>query len=130
MNYEDRDALDYAPGQGKESQHTITITDTGHENFNKVLMEMAAVHQKKNHDYASTADPLSNFILQAELTGQSVDMVFFNAIAIKAARLKELVGKGKSPKNESVNDTILDMANYAALWKSYRMRPGVADAPF
>lgn len=97
---------------------------TNNPHFDEVLEEMAAIHTKKNHDYANEEDPLANFLLQAEITGQSVNEVFFNAIAIKVARLRELVGKGKQPANESIDDTILDMAVYSALWKSYRMRVG------
>lgn len=100
----------------------MQVAKTGNTEYDQVLQEMAELHRSKNHDYANEDEPLANFILQAEITGLSVDMVFFNAISIKAARLKELVGKGKEPKNEAVEDTIMDMAVYSALWASWRKR--------
>lgn len=100
----------------------MQLPSTGNKDFDQVLVEMAELHRSKNHDYANDDEPLANFILQANITGMSVDMVFFNAIAIKVARLKELVGAGKEPKNESVNDTINDMAVYSALWSAWRKR--------
>lgn len=90
--------------------------------FDEVLNEMQDVHDKKNADYASDEDPFSNFTGVASATGLSVDMVFFTMIGIKVMRLKELVGVGKDPNFESVDDTILDLANYAAIWKAFRAR--------
>lgn len=95
---------------------------SGNPEFDAVLDQMALLHARKNKDYANKQEPLANFILQAEMTGLSVDMVFFNALAIKMARLKELVGFGKEPVNEATEDTILDMAVYATLWRTWRAR--------
>lgn len=102
----------------------MNIPSSGNPDFDKVLKWEAETHKAKNHDYANEEEPLANFLLQAEITGLDVDMVFFNAISIKVARLKELVGKGKEAKNESVEDTIGDLAVYAGLWKSWRQREG------
>ena len=38
---------------------------------------------------------------------------------VKIARLSELRGKGKTPNNESIADTHLDLATYATIWGSY-----------
>jgi hypothetical protein len=106
--------------------NTKTVTDTfpwtGHSYFDEVLVEMAEMHKRKNHDYANEGEPLANFFLQAQMTGLSVDMVFLNALAIKMARLKELVGSGKEPSNESIDDSIKDMGVYSGLWSAYRKR--------
>jgi len=90
--------------------------------FNEVLELMAEIHDKKNEDYASDKDPFSNFSGVAEMTGLETDKVFQVMIGIKMERLKQLVGTGKVPNNESVDDTILDLANYAAIWLAYRKR--------
>lgn len=98
---------------------------SGNKAFDDVVSQMLAVHRDKSHDYANQNNAYANFERQAGITNTSVDMVFFNAIAIKIARLTELVGNSKEPKNESIDDTILDLANYAAIWLSWRQR-----APF
>lgn len=90
--------------------------------FDAVLQQMEAVHDAKNEDYASGSNPYSNFEGSAAISGQSVDKVFQTMIGIKMERLKQLVGTGKVPNHESVDDSILDLANYAALWLSYRRK--------
>jgi hypothetical protein len=88
--------------------------------FDMLLHEMQALHAKKNHDYARDDDPYSNFSFAASVaegfTGE--DAVFATMIGIKLARLKELRGKGKEAQNESANDSLRDLAMYAALWAS------------
>lgn len=83
------------------------------------LDKMRAIHEAKNHDYASDADPLSNFRFAATVAGCSVDTVFRVLLGVKLARLDELL-KGKTPKHESIDDSLLDLSVYAALWASYR----------
>ncbi len=89
--------------------------------FDMLLDEMGQLHDLKNSDYASDGDPYSNFKFAAcvaeGFTG--VDAVFATMLGIKLARLRELKGKGKTPKNESVADSMRDLATYAALWASY-----------
>lgn len=89
--------------------------------FEQLLNDMRALHEKKNADYARSDDPLSNFKEAAGLAGCSVDTVFRVMIGIKLARLKELLASGKSPQNESVQDSRMDLTMYAALWTSYHM---------
>ncbi len=90
--------------------------------FTDVLGQMAEVHDRKNEDYAADDNPFSNFSGVAAMTGLETDKVFQVMIGIKMERLKQLVGTGKAPNNESVDDTILDLANYAAIWLAWRKR--------
>ena len=99
----------------------MPLASSGHKEFDQVLQDYVRMHKSKNHDYANDDEPLANFILQAEITGLSMDEVFFNMIAVKAARLKELI-TGKTPNNESMDDTIIDMGVYSALWAAWRKR--------
>ncbi len=62
----------------------------------------------------------SNFEKSAATAGSSVDTVFRVMIGIKLARIEELQ-KGKLPNHESLDDSLLDLACYAALWASYRL---------
>ena len=87
--------------------------------FDAHLARMAATHDAKNHDYASDTDPLSNFRFAALAAGTTMDTVFRVLIGVKLARLDELL-KGKDPKHESLDDSLLDLSVYAALWASSR----------
>lgn len=75
------------------------------------------MHDRKNADYANDSDPYSNFAFAADFATIPKLQVYLTLIGIKAARLIELA-KGKEPKNESLNDTLLDLAVYAALMAS------------
>jgi len=75
----------------------------------------------KAHDY-TTKDRYENFTRQTILTSwfsEEQDKVFVSIIAIKLARLASLLGQ-KEPKNESIQDTFIDLINYCALWGGYR----------
>jgi len=69
---------------------------------------------KKNKDYASQ-DSLSNFKTVASILNTSPEMVAATLIGVKLARLGVLLNSGKGPENESIMDSVLDMANYAFL---------------
>lgn len=88
-----------------------------------MLQRMAAIHDKKNEDYASAEDPFSNFRFAAQLVSMfsdPIDQVFACQIAIKLTRLSEL-SKGKTPKNEAIEDTELDLATYATIWGAMKL---------
>jgi hypothetical protein len=91
--------------------------------FELLLHEMRELHALKNNDYAQDGNPFSNFEEAAEFAKgfTGVDAVFAVLIGIKAARLRELTRSGKTPNNESINDTRKDMAMYQALWAAYQL---------
>ena len=68
---------------------------------------------KKGNDYAN-ADRLSNFKLAGNICGVGAKLNCLNLIATKVARLGVLL-QGKTPNNESIQDSIIDLANYAFL---------------
>lgn len=69
---------------------------------------------KKSEDYANE-DRLSNFKLAGTIAGGSAEINCLNLIATKVARLGVLLNSGKAPNNESILDSVLDLANYAVL---------------
>lgn len=70
---------------------------------------------KKNNDYAKQdEDALSNFKLAGAISGISPQVQALSLIGVKVARLGVLL-HGKTAKNESIEDSILDLANYAFL---------------
>lgn len=87
--------------------------------FEALLMKMREIHNKKSADYANDKNRYANFENTAISAGTSVDVVFRTFIGVKLARLSELAANGKEPLNESVQDTLLDLAVYAALYASY-----------
>ena len=72
----------------------------------------------KAHDYASDGDCFSNFKKIANMMDLKTEQTFLQFISVKVARLVELIS-GKSPKNESIKDSLLDLANYSCLMSLY-----------
>lgn len=78
------------------------------------------IMEKKNHDYSSVDNPFQNFEIQAAVSGVPVAKTFLMAMGIKIARLRELTEDGKEAAvDESIRDTLLDMANYSCLMAGY-----------
>lgn len=67
----------------------------------------------KGEDYANE-DVLSNFKTAGANIGISAEQQCLSLIATKVARLGNLLA-GKTPNNESVSDSILDLSNYTDL---------------
>ena len=89
--------------------------------FGKLLKEANAIHVKKSHDYAQDDNAYSNFERAAIIASwfdHPVHKSFAMMIGIKLARAAELLN-GKTAKNESVDDTMLDNFVYAGLFASY-----------
>jgi prolipoprotein diacylglyceryltransferase len=86
--------------------------------FAEIVQRMLVIHEKKNHDYASDENPFSNFELSALIANHfyGIHTSFAALIGTKLGRLAELLKPGKVPKNESVEDTLDDLATYAVLW--------------
>jgi len=87
----------------------------------EIVNKIIAIHEKKSADYAKDDNPFSNFeraALLASWFDDPVDKVFVTMLGIKLARLAELLN-GKSPKNESIEDSFLDYDTYAVLWYAY-----------
>ena len=87
------------------------------------LDQLRQLHAAKSHDYAQDGNPFSNFEEAAAAAGVSVDTVFAVMMAIKQARLKELQRSGKTPKHESIADTLVDLALYGVLRAAYHHAP-------
>ena len=87
--------------------------------FKALLEQMAVLHARKNHDYANDQNPYSNFEEAAQVAGCSAETVFLVLIGVKLARLRELTRSGKTPNNETIQDTRMDLTMYCALYTSY-----------
>ena len=84
------------------------------ELFNEITEKMRNTLLNKGDDYANT-DRLSNFKLAGGIAGGNAKINCLNSIATKVARLGVLLNSKDAPKNESIDDSVLDLANYAIL---------------
>lgn len=81
--------------------------------FDGFVEKQKAIMLSKGDDYAN-ADRLSNFKMAGAICGLSAEQNCLSLIAVKVARLGQLLS-GKEPKNESIEDSLLDLANYTQL---------------
>ena len=81
--------------------------------FLALLDEIKALHESKNHDYAEDADPLSN-LRRAEAMGIPAWKGVLVRLTDKWSRIEQLAN-GKSPKHESLRDSLIDNAVYSLL---------------
>ena len=89
-------------------------SDQQKQAFAAMVAKMEETLFKKGNDYANT-DRLSNFKLAGAIAGGSAETNCLNMIATKVARLGVLLNSSGQPNNESIEDSILDLANYAVL---------------
>lgn len=88
--------------------------------FSTTLKQMEKLHIKKNDDYANNDNPFFNFDEITKMTSlfkNERDKTFAHFIANKFSRLANLLNSDKEPNNESIQDSLVDLANYAILWK-------------
>lgn len=81
--------------------------------FANFIEKQKQIMLSKGDDYAGV-DRLSNFKKAGAICGLGAELNCLSLIATKTARLGELLN-GKEPKNESVQDSILDLCNYGIL---------------
>ena len=75
--------------------------------YNKILRDLSKTYEAKNADYGdSVGDTYKKF----------GDISFLVRITDKFNRINSLYQKGTPQVSESMDDTILDMANYCILW--------------
>lgn len=91
----------------------MTIDQQQHH-FERMINKMAEVMMSKGDDYANV-DRLSNFKTAGAIVGVSPEINCLSLIATKVARLGVLLNSKEAPNNESIRDSVLDLANYAVL---------------
>jgi hypothetical protein len=82
--------------------------------FNQTVDKMREIMLSKGNDYANE-DRLSNFKLAGSICGLSPEQNCLSLIATKVARLGVLLKDKSKPNNESIEDSLVDMANYTLL---------------
>ncbi len=78
------------------------------------------ISRKKNSDYAADGDAFKNF-RASETFGVPVEVAILVRMSDKFARIGNLLNKNTpgEVKDESVADTLSDLANYAMILKVY-----------
>lgn len=102
--------------QKKDLAKQLEQLDTlgGHPRFYELLLEIADLHARKNHDYSQDKDPLSNLRRPNNL-GLPAWMGVLVRLEDKWSRLEELSKKPAMVKGESMKDTLMDNAVYSLL---------------
>lgn len=110
------DKVEYPDGKGY-MRH-------GSPDFYNLLEEMAELHDKKSHDYASISDPFGNYHFAGQLSclfaSSPKDAGFAGRLGEKLYRLANLEGSNKVPRNESIEDTERDLCVIMVLWMTSR----------
>ncbi len=87
----------------------------GHPDFYKLLKKMGEIHDKKNHDYSEgQKDPFSNFRM-CEAFGIPAWKGCLVRISDKYSRIVQLSTKKAEVKDESIEDTLMDLSCYALI---------------
>ncbi len=83
--------------------------------------KMVAITSKKNADYTgATGDPFANFKCVEQLGIVNTEEGFLTRMMDKVSRINTFIKKGVlQVSDESVEDTLLDLANYSILLAGY-----------
>lgn len=84
--------------------------------------KMITISEAKNHDYAgfSDDDPFANFKIVEKCGISSTEQGFLTRIMDKISRVNSFVKQGVcNVKDEKIEDTLLDLANYSILMAGY-----------
>lgn len=90
--------------------------------FEDVTANMVKIMKAKNEDYAGTVsdDAFANFTRVEVLGIASTEQGFLTRMTDKVCRVISFVQRGVlSVKDETVEDTLIDLANYALLMAAY-----------
>jgi len=88
--------------------------ETQQKHFLEVTEQMKSIMFAKGNDYANE-DRLSNFKLAGQISGLTPELNCLSLISTKVARLGVLLNNDKTPNNESIHDSLIDLANYTIL---------------
>ena len=80
--------------------------------FDDILKEMSELHKLKNADYGNSFDKLLDNLKD----DVPAEIVFFIRASDKLNRIKSLAKKEASVKEEKLYDTVIDLANYSAMF--------------
>lgn len=89
------------------------------ENYEKYQKQMNDILKRKNADYSGKEDTYANFQYCEKLGLCTTEVGIMVRISDKMTRISNLLKQDAQVKEESIKDTLLDMANYAMILASY-----------
>ena len=103
------------------TESTIYTSEDLLKFFEETTEQMVSVARAKNHDYSGAAkDAFANFARVEDLGICTTEQGFLTRMTDKLCRIASFVKKGElKVKDESVEDTLLDLANYSILMMAY-----------
>lgn len=89
--------------------------------FEELTTQMLEITKKKNSDYTGDdSSPFKNFTMVEAIGFASTEQGFLTRITDKVMRISSFVKNGTlQVKDEAVEDTLLDLANYSLLMICY-----------
>ena len=87
---------------------------------NSILFQCVKVMSVKKNDYAENNNRYSNFEESAKIAGINPEQSIIVLMGVKLARLRQLTVNNKEVKNESIDDSILDLINYALILGGFK----------
>ena len=88
------------------------------DNLSISYAENIEISRRKNKDYATGVDAFKNF-RGCEAFGITVEQGIMVRMSDKFARIGNLLTQKAEVKDESISDTLSDLANYAMILKVY-----------
>lgn len=88
------------------------------ENIENFYKKGVDIIRKKNTDYAVDHDPFKNFRF-AEMVGVSVKRGILVRMSDKLARLSNLIDREAVVKDETIEDSLIDLCNYGLILLVY-----------
>lgn len=89
------------------------------KDFDNYLKKIKDLVIKKSKDYSNEEDAYINFKISSQIANIRIEQTFLVFLSTKIARLKELLVNKKKPNNESIQDTLMDIAVYSLLLAIY-----------
>jgi len=104
----------------------LALAKEANEPWWDAVLKAAQIQADRRAKYSGEGDPFTNFEVVGRLMGVDTKDVFRFYQAIKFARL--LVAAGDF-EDESLEDTLIDLANYSLLEAGFRCRNSESSAP-
>lgn len=89
------------------------------EAFENTLTLLYKTMDVKNTDYATKDNPFSNFTLVNSLWITTVERWILVRMTDKLSRISNLIDSEAKVKDETIIDTLVDLANYSIILKLY-----------
>lgn len=84
-----------------------------------LYQQMSDLLVSKGSDYSGENDTFKNFKVSSQLLDMPVEKVILTRLMDKVSRVSSLLSSGKTPHNESLEDSYRDLLGYATLLYLY-----------